>query len=137
MQKHIQKPLNFVVNNSFTILSIGALIALYAYEITFSTVLFYIFALIGFILTTGLTIIGFAGVLSKGTIDENERLKIKVEKLQSDLIYSKSVLEKKILQTRILEQSLEKKVTEPEVKESEVSFTLAPNDDALAANATQ
>jgi hypothetical protein len=110
----LKKALNFTSDYSFAMISVGAFIVLYAYEITLSTVLFYFFASIGFILTTGFIMVGIAGVLSKPTLDENEKLKIKVEKLQIKLSETLAALDTHILRTEeqkvIFQEELSKRL---------------------------
>ena len=65
--------------------SIIGLSAFYLLEISFGTVLLYMFALFGFLFTSGLMIIALVGFLTKDTMDENQRLKDKVTRLEREL----------------------------------------------------
>lgn len=108
---HIQKSLNFIAENVFAIITLSVLITLYTYNVNFSTVFFYIFSLIGFIITLGLIIIAFAGFLIKDINDENEKLKSKLQKSEANLIEVYEVLNKEYQRVRNLSELVESKQT--------------------------
>jgi pilus assembly protein TadC len=85
MQAYIRKILNLIIDNIPIIIGVCILSIFYTYEISFGTVLLYMFAFFGFVFTFGMLVTAAVGFISKDTMEENQRLKDKVQKLQISL----------------------------------------------------